>query len=443
MQEALKYLKLLIFWGGIPICVIALIFALSLGVLAILVYSFLALLLISRIMVYIWLKPLTCEREIKGEVVNIGEKVYVATIIQNKSPLPVLWTYGEESLPEKMPKDGITKRLFFLPPGRSFHFSYNFIPTRRGCHQVGPMILETGDIFGLFKKCKTDKYRDFVTALPAYGIIEEYRVGERRNLGDYTAVRSIFEDPSRLAGIRDYIKGDPLKKIHWKASAHSGRLCSKVYEPVTEAGATVVLDFHERSWVNAKSPGGALSADEYGVELACSLCKYLADGKWRVGFFSNGRDPLGLPGITIAYAKATESLHEALQNARASKRKDSRLEPIYISASRSPEQFSIIREQLGRIELSDGLPVEDVLMLELPHIDRQQVLAVITGDATDSFVQKMLTIRSLGYRLMVFIVGNTIAHDKIFEEFTPHNIEVFSIDAGWRINEISTGRRNF
>jgi hypothetical protein len=59
--------------------------------------------------------------------------------------------------------------------------------------------------------------------------------------------------------------------------------------------------------------------------MACSICRYLSDGGWKLGFFSNGRDPLGLPGITMAQARVTESLSEALEAARQG-RVDNRLD---------------------------------------------------------------------------------------------------------------------
>ncbi len=437
-----KYFIYFILWIAVPVIIISAIFILQIGILAIIIYSFLILLAISRLMVFLWLRPLTCEREISRDVVDIGEKVSVITKIKNNSNFPILWAYAEETVPEKMSKEGTTKRLFFLPPKRSLHLCYSFIAARRGCHQIGPVVLESGDIFGLFKKFRVDKYRDFITALPKYHMIEEYKLGEHRNLGDFNAIRSIFEDSSKISGIREYQKGDPLKKIHWKASAHSGKLCSKIYEPVVEAGATVVLDFNKNSWENNFSQHPTIQSYEYAVEVACTICRYLYDGRWKVGFFSNGRDPLGMPGVTISQAKSTESLSEALRTARLD-RKDERIEPVSIRAKYSVEQFMIIHEHLGRIELSDGLPIESVLKYELPYIERQQVIIVITGDITDSFIEEMLIIRSLGYRLMVFIVENIKAHDKAFEGLTPCGAEIFSLDAKWRLTEIATGRRNF
>lgn len=439
LQKILRFLAL---WIALPCGLVTLAFFLKAGMLAVCIYAFLLLLLAARAMMQVWAKPLHCDRDVSADVIRIGDPVSVVTRVKNHALWPILWVFAEETLPAKTAVEGMVKRLFFLPPARSGHLYYKLTPSQRGFHQIGPVVLETGDVFGLFKRCRVDRRRDFVTVLPRYHVIEEFRVGQRRNLGDFTAERSIFEDPTRLRGIRDYQRGDALKRIHWRASARMGRLCTKIFDPVVEPGATVVLDFHRDSWENARSTDPSATAPEMAVEIACSICRYLSDGGWKLGFFSNGRDPLGLPGITMAQVRVTESLGEALEAARQG-RADNRLEPISIRGRTSPDQFNIIHENLGRITLSDGLPVETLIMEELPYIDRQQVLVFITGDISDSFVAGLAKLREMGYRVMLFVVCNPDAHDKAFEHLLPHGVEIFDMDWQGRMEEIATGRRTF
>lgn len=431
----------LLFWLTLPPFAILLAFQFQAGIIVACIYGLLLILGFARLMTLFWLQPLTVERELSADVLAIGEKLRVVVKLTNPSPWPILWLYAEETLPEKMPRDGITKRLLFLPPGRSFFLTYQLTPLNRGCHQIGPMVVESGDVFGLFRKSRIDRHRDFVTVVPSYEPIGEFQVGQRRSLGDITAMRSVFEDTTRIRGIREYQRGDPLKRIHWKSSARLGTLHSKIYDPVVEAGATVILDFHADAWSEARALQIAKPAPEIAIELACTVCRYLSDGGWRLGFFSNGRDPLGLPGISMAQARAADSLREALTSARLG-RPDDRLEPVSIRARRSPDQFHLIHECLGRLTLSDGLPLDEVLLGELPHIEREQALVVITGAVGDGLVSSLLRARALGYRIMVFVVCNPAAHDRAFEALLPGGIEVFQMDQEWRMREIATGRRS-
>ncbi len=57
---------------------------------------------------------------------------------------------------------------------------------------------------------------------------------------------NVMDDPTRLRGIRRWQPGDPMRSVHWAATARTGMLHSKVYEPSSIAGATLILDFHQQ-----------------------------------------------------------------------------------------------------------------------------------------------------------------------------------------------------
>jgi len=52
----------------------------------------------------------------------------------------------------------------------------------------------------------------------------------------------LTEDPSRFAGIRDYAPGDPLRRIHPRASARLGRPVVKRFEPSRDREVLIALD---------------------------------------------------------------------------------------------------------------------------------------------------------------------------------------------------------
>ena len=74
--------------------------------------------------------------------------------------------------------------------------------------------------------------------------LQGYDLASRRPIGDVRLMHRLYEDPTRIAGVRPYEPGDPLNRIHWRATARTGTLHSKITEPSTLTGATVLLDFH-------------------------------------------------------------------------------------------------------------------------------------------------------------------------------------------------------
>lgn len=428
-------------WVGIPVALLATAFLFDLGLIAACAYAIVLVVLVSRAMVFFWLRPLKITRQLSGEVLELGETLHVTLRLENPSGWPILWLYVEEVLPAGFARQGTTRRLLFLAPGQIFHLTYAIMLTRRGCHQLGPLVLESGDVFGLFRRCRIDPHIDFVTVLPNYDVIEEVQIGSPRRLGDLAAVRSLFEDVTRLRGIREYRRGDPLNRIHWKTTARRNVLHTKIFDPVVEAAGLVVLDFHKDAWVNARSNREGFPVEDEAVEFACTVVRYLTDGGWSAGLLSNGRDPLGLAGMTLAQARATDSLGDAMTLARRA-RIDRRLEPLYIQPRRGTEQFMVIRENLGRIATSSGLTLAELLHDQMPHISRGHVLVIITGAMPRESITAVLRARELGFRIMLFVLGNPEDHDAALALCLAAGIELFSLDGNWRMRELATGRRS-
>ena len=52
----------------------------------------------------------------------------------------------------------------------------------------------------------------------------------------------IYEDNTRIGSIRDYIPGDDIRRIHWKASAKTGQLRTNQLLSALDAPAVILLD---------------------------------------------------------------------------------------------------------------------------------------------------------------------------------------------------------
>ena len=76
-------------------------------------------------------------------------------------------------------------------------------------------------------------------------------------MGEIRVAHRLFEDPTRLAGVRLFQQGDPLNRVHWRATARTGALHSRVYENSRVAGATLLLDFHQESYGGVTGPNSA------------------------------------------------------------------------------------------------------------------------------------------------------------------------------------------
>src|SRR5215469_9741473 len=127
----------------------------------------------------------------------------------------------------------------------------------RGYYQLGPLLLETGDVFGLHRRYRVATEPHFVLVMPKVLALEGYNLASRRPIGEIRVAHRLFEDPTRLASIRPYQQGDPLNRIHWRATARTGEIHSRVYENSRVAGATFLLDFHASNYPGSEGTASA------------------------------------------------------------------------------------------------------------------------------------------------------------------------------------------
>ena len=149
----------------------------------------------------------------------------------------------------------------------------------RGYYQVGPLVLESGDLFGLHRRYRVGTVPSFVLVYPRVLPLEGYDLATRRPIGEIRLTHRLFEDPTRIAGVRPYETGDPLGRVHWRATARTGFLHSKIYEPSTIAGATLLLDFHQAGYHQQGEPFRSELAVTTVASLASRRLSSLAS-KW-------------------------------------------------------------------------------------------------------------------------------------------------------------------
>ncbi|HET7235513.1 MAG TPA: DUF58 domain-containing protein [Actinomycetota bacterium] len=115
------------------------------------------------------------------------------------------------------------------------------------------------------------------------------------------AVR-LFEDREHFAGVRDYEPGDPMHHVHWRASAHVGRLQTKRFEPTRSAEVLFAVDVsHGEPFWHAVDPETA----EETIAWASYLARQAIHAGWRTGLVANthlrrGRGPLRVPASITA-----------------------------------------------------------------------------------------------------------------------------------------------
>ena len=401
------------FAGASLLLLIALVF--NLGLLAYAMYALFGVMIVSRFLTRTWAESLSATRECNRFTANVGDTVAVIIKITNNGVLPIPWLLVEDLLPRHAlipppPRLGVLGRrlqLAMLGGHAGKALFYQLECNQRGYFQIGPLIMETGDLFGLHRRYNVVTEPHFLMVYPEVLALEGFDVASRRPIGEVRMTYRLYEDPTRIAGVRRYQAGDPLNRIHWPATARTGSLHSKVYEPSTVAGATIVLEFHQ----DAYDPGQRSARSELAVTAAASLANTVYEMNQQVGLVTNGRDAADRIRQE-GWDYDVRSRNTARRSAEMLRYSD-RLEPVVVETRRGVEQLMRIFETLARAELTDGLSFAQLLGETAGRIPRDATVLAILPAVTNETAMALGNLRRSGFAVTVMV--NT---------FEPHDFHV-------------------
>ncbi len=368
--------------GTIALLLLGLVF--QLGLLVYAMYVLLGILWLSRYFTRSWMEQLVARRICAGEVFEIGERLAVTVEIENTSRLTIPWLMIEDSVPyEAMAQrpfrievEGGRLELTRLGPGEVTTLEYEVAFRQRGYYQLGPVLLETGDVFGLHRRFRVATEPHFALVLPKVLPLQGYNLASRRPMGEIRVVHRLFEDPTRLAGVRPWQEGDPMRRIHWRATARTGEIHSRLYEHSRVAGATLLLDFHTHNFQGI----GATTSAELAIVTVASLANAVYVMGQQIGLVSNGRDAADRIRAEGWRAEFTTRA-EALQRAGEPLAND-RLRPVRVPTRKGGENRRQILEMLARLEHTDGMEFAEMVAVVAAEIPRDATVVPVMRHVT-------------------------------------------------------------
>jgi uncharacterized repeat protein (TIGR01451 family) len=389
--------------GAILVLVVAL--ALGMGLLATAMYALVGVMLVSRLMARRWAADVAAERETNRLEARIGDTVAVVITLENRGRLPVVWALLEDLLPTaalihrppNLQVLGSRRQLCMLKPRGRRTIYYQLECNGRGYYQIGPLLCETGDLFGLHRRFRLLTEPHFLTVLPATVPLLGYEIASRRPHGEIRMTHRLFEDPTRLSGVRPYQSGDSFSRVHWKATAATGVLHSKTYDASAVAGATLLVDFHEASFPSRNEP----YRSELAVTAAASIARALSEMNQPVGLITNGRDA----SERIRHEGwAGEAPHrEAARRAAAMRDRGRRIEPLVVPTERGLHQLPRILRQLARLELADGLTLRELVRETACRMPTSASVLVVLTTVDEQSLVALTNLRRRGFSVSALV----------------------------------------
>jgi uncharacterized protein (DUF58 family) len=387
------------------------------GLLAYAMYVLLGLLVVSRFLARAWIANLRASRQCGPLEAEVGETVTVKVTVRNTGWLPVPWVILEDLLPpralaQRPPRllvKGTRLRICMLGVRGEKALPYKLHLRRRGYYQIGPLVLESGDLFGLHRRYRVETEPSFLLVYPRAVPLPGYDLASQRPVGEIRLTHRLYEDPTRIAGVRRYETGDPLNRVHWRATARTGQLHSKLYEPSTIAGATLLLDFHEGCYPAEDEP----QRSELAVTAAASLAQAVSEMGQQIGLVTNGRD--------AADRIRTEGWEHDFRTRRAAREeaamrdRDDRLRPVVVPTGRGADQLLRIRQALARVELTDGLPFARLVVETASRLPRDATVVAVLAAVPVEAALALGNLRRQGFAVVAVLIG--LNHEQYEEAY--------------------------
>lgn len=402
-------------------------------------YAAIAMVVGNRMLARAWSTNAVAHRRTGPLEVEIGATVPIEVVVENRGNLPIAWLLVEDLLPRgalqhdppALGVEGSRLRLMLLRRGGKQPVGYRLKCNRRGYYQIGPTVLETGDLMGISRRYRVGAEPQYLLVMPRVIPLAGYDVASRRPIGEIRISDMLMDDPTRLRGIRQWQPGDPLRQVHWAATARTGTLHSKVYEPTTVAGATVILDLHRDTNPARHEP----IRSELAITLAASLAGAMYEMGQPIALATNGRD--ASDRIKTEGWAADFRTRSAAQASLAMRQVDSRLRPVLVPADRGPVHQREIQRTLARLELTDALTLGPALIDAEPRLGRDTTLIVVLQQADPATTATLTSMARRGWSIA--IVVNTYERDdyaRVAGPFIAANISVMQLVDQQQVAEV-------
>ncbi|MFC3767809.1 DUF58 domain-containing protein [Paenibacillus sp. GCM10012303] len=203
--------------------------------------------------------------------------------------IPGLWPIPYVSIKDHLVRRGGEEHVFetFLIPDwkRRGEVSYRTPPLRRGYYHFGDTDCATEDIFGLFQHRGRLEMPHTFGVLPQKTHIRDWKQLHQlfRGMHHHSATTRSHRETTQINGVREYIYGDRLSRIHWNATAKTGTWKSKEFERESLPKTVILLDRNIRAYRSKEH-------FELAVSIVASLIDYGASRDLALGLLSVGKN---------------------------------------------------------------------------------------------------------------------------------------------------------
>jgi uncharacterized protein (DUF58 family) len=320
-----------------------------------------ATLVVCLIWSWFSVRGLQLERHLRQDRAQAGGALEQRLELKSRFPLPRIWLELNDggTIPDY--RGG---RVLDLGFGGRRIWTQDVPCRRRGLYELGPARVSGTDPFGLFRMSRRLGPVRSVLVYPATVELQGLALAAGQHQGGDRRRSGWHQTTPFIAGIREYQPGDPVRHVHWRSTAHAGRLMVKEFDAEPVADVWVLLDLD----ASQQRGEGDESTEEYGVTIAASVSKH---------FLGQGR-AVGLVAVAAE--------HRVVQ------------------ADRGQRQLTKLLEELALIHADGSEPIAGVLATETDRCRRSAAVLLVTASTDDHWPHVLRQLRDRGIQAGVVLL---------------------------------------
>ena len=199
-----------------------------------------------------------------------GETVEFRLVVRSTSRMARLFLEAHDHLPAWL-KPADSESVVFSAPAKALtRIPYRVQLLKRGAYKLESVSVTALDPLGIFSFTKRFDAPGELLVYPVPEQISDIVLSGAERYGfrelPIAATKGSGVDPD---GVREYIPGDPLRRVHWKSTARTGRLSVIEFEESRAVNVVLALDISRQ----AQAGEGKESSFEYLVRVAASLAQ--------------------------------------------------------------------------------------------------------------------------------------------------------------------------
>ncbi|KAB3537795.1 DUF58 domain-containing protein [Alkaliphilus pronyensis] len=267
-----------------------------------LLYFYLGTLIIPAIHSYIGKVFLNGTVSLPERELMAGDQIRIKYTFENTLPFSYPRLEFENNIAYRLSGIKVPKKVFYLMTKEIYRDETPVVCKRRGNYSVGEVSLIIKDVFNLFSFNKKILAPISLKVYPRIVPLNYFKIHASQQMGELLVKDPTFQDYSAVSNLRPYQEGDPVKKIHWKASSKKQEsLLVKSFELRGDTEVIILLNSNRQDY----SRDTENWLEDTGVEVALSVIDYCLKRTIKVSLlFQSKNKAIQVTGDSSVYLKS-------------------------------------------------------------------------------------------------------------------------------------------